>query len=192
MQVAVAGVEDVRAAQAVLRSIAAMRFSTAGEPRARDRAVHAVVVGRDAAHRRERGLAPGPEARRARRRSRDTRMRGGAGRARSTSIMRAISSSTSSGVPSDLAEQDRRRVEVVAGVHELLDRARHRLVHHLEAGRDDAGGDDCGHRVAGLLDVVEAPPGCTRAVSGFGTSRTVTSVVTASMPSEPVTSASRS
>ena len=32
----------------------------------------------------------------------------------------------------------------------------------------------------------------TRAAAGFGTSFTVTSVVTASMPSEPVTSARRS
>ena len=38
-----------------------------------------------------------------------------------------------------LAQQDRLGVEVVAGVHEVLDRGGHRLVHHLEAGRDDAG-----------------------------------------------------
>ena len=49
-----------------------------------------------------------------------------------------------------LAEQDRRRVEVVAGVDEALDRGGHRLVHHLEAGRDDAGGDDRRDRVAGV------------------------------------------
>jgi hypothetical protein len=40
-------------------------------------------------------------------------------------------------------------------VHELLDGRGGRLVHHLEAGRDDAGGDDRGHRVAGLHHVVE-------------------------------------
>ena len=55
-----------------------------------------------------------------------------------------------------LAEQDRGGLEVVAGMHEALDRGRHRLVEHLEAGRDDAGGDHVGDRVAGFPDVVEA------------------------------------
>ena len=39
---------------------------------------------------------------------------------------------------------------------EALDRGGHRPVHHLQAGRDDAGGDDRRDRVAGLADVVEA------------------------------------
>ena len=54
-----------------------------------------------------------------------------------------------------LDEQDRRGVERIVGVHELLDRARRGLVHHLEARRNDAGADDRADRRAGLLDVVE-------------------------------------
>ena len=65
MQVAVAGVEDVGDAQAVLLRHLAHPRSTRGSVLARDRAVHAVVVGRDAADRRERRLAPGPEQQRA-------------------------------------------------------------------------------------------------------------------------------
>ena len=55
-----------------------------------------------------------------------------------------------------LAQQDGLGAQVVAGVHEVLHRGRHRLVHHLQPGRDDAGGDHAGHRVAGLAHVVEA------------------------------------
>ncbi len=70
--------------------------------------------------------------------------------------MRPISSSTSSGVPSLSHSRMASALEVVAGVHEVLDRRGHRLVHHLQPGRDDAGGDHRRHRVAGLADVVEA------------------------------------
>ena len=61
---------------------------------------------------------------------------GGAAMRAAPRVMRAISSATSSGGAVGFAQQDRRRVEVVAGVHELLDRARRRLVHHLQPGRE--------------------------------------------------------
>ena len=61
MQIAVAGVEDVGDAQAVLRRQSPHPRQHLGEPPARDGAVHAVIVGRDAADGRERRLAPGPE-----------------------------------------------------------------------------------------------------------------------------------
>ena len=102
------------------------------------------------------------------------------------SAMRPISSSTSLGAAVALAEQDRGGVEVVAGVHEALDGGGHRLVHHLEPGRDDAGGDDRRDRVAGLADVVEAGHDAARRL-GVGSSLTVTSKITASMPSLPIT-----
>jgi len=41
-------------------------------------------------------------------------------------------------------------------VHEILHRGGHGLVHHLQAGRDDARGDDLRHGIAGLSHVVEA------------------------------------
>ena len=90
-----------------------------------------------------------------------------------------------------LAQQDRRGVEVVAGVHEVLDRGGHRLVHHLQAGRDDAGGDDRRHRVAGLAHVVEAGHDAARELR-LGHQLDGDLDVTASMPSLPTTSGSRS
>ena len=61
MQIAVAGVEHVGDAQAVVRRQFADALEHLRQPRARDGAVHAVIVGRDAPDRRERGLAAGPE-----------------------------------------------------------------------------------------------------------------------------------
>ena len=58
---------------------------------------------------------------------------------------------------------------------------RRRLVHHLQAAGNDAGGDDAGDRVAGLLHIVEIGEDHLPS-SGFGVSLTVTSVITASSP----------
>ena len=49
-----------------------------------------------------------------------------------------------------------------------------------------------GDRVAGLLHVVERGHDARARVCGLGSSLTVTSVTTTSMPSEPMVSASRS
>ncbi len=54
-----------------------------------------------------------------------------------------------------LAQEERGRFQIVAGVHEFLHRARGRPVHHLKARRHYARPDDIGHRIAGFLDVVE-------------------------------------
>ena len=62
MQIAVAGVKHIGDAQSVLLAPAPpCRSSTSGSRAARDRAVHAKIVGADAAHRRKGVLAPGPE-----------------------------------------------------------------------------------------------------------------------------------
>jgi len=62
MQVAVAGVENVRAAQAVFLLHRADELEHLAQALARDRAVHAVIVGRDAPDGWKRALAPRPEA----------------------------------------------------------------------------------------------------------------------------------
>ena len=133
MQVAVAGMEHVRAAQAEFRATAP-RCAAAprASARARDRAVDAVVVGRDAARppetppcapTRTAAAAPRPCDTRisvaplAVEHARDLRHLGG------DLLRRAVG----------LDQQHGRRVERIAGVHELLDRARRQLVHHLEA-----------------------------------------------------------
>ena len=126
-----------------------------GQALARDGAVHAVVVGRDAADRRERRPCARPRSAAARPRTPETRS-SVAPLPSSTARIAAISSATSVGGAVGFAQQDRLGIQVVAGLDEGLDRGGGRLVHHLEAGRDDAGGDDGGHRIAGLLHVVEA------------------------------------
>jgi len=66
-----------------------------------------------------------------------------------------------------------------------------RSVHHLEPGGEDAGADDVGDRCTRPLDVGEGREDDLRAL-GQGSSRTVTSTITPSMPSDPVMRARRS
>ena len=61
MQIAVAGVEHIGDAQAVLRLHLFHAPQDVADLFAGYRAVHAVIVGRQASDRREGGLAPGPE-----------------------------------------------------------------------------------------------------------------------------------
>ncbi len=51
----------------------------------------------------------------------------------------------------ELDDQQRLDVERIAGMDEFLDRVDGRPVHHLHAARDDAGADDGGHAIAGIL-----------------------------------------
>ena len=120
---------------------------------ARDRAVHAVIVGRDAADRRKRGLAAGPEAR-------TLAVIVGGSHFDGTRIQQALADLRNIlrdllVAAIDLAQQDSRGIGRVAGVHEVFGGAQGGVVHHLQTGRDDAGGDDVGHRLAGRFDVVE-------------------------------------
>ncbi len=54
------------------------------------------------------------------------------------------------------AEQDRRRVDRIAGMDEVLGGADRQVVHHFQPGRDDAGTDQVGHRPPGAFHIVEA------------------------------------
>ena len=92
----------------------------------------------------------------------------------------------------ELDDQQRLDVERIAGMDELLDRVDRRLVHHLHAARNDAGPDDPGDAIAGLLRRSRSPTSTARAHSGLRRMRTVTSVTTPSSPSEPVMTPSRS
>ncbi|CAM2144652.1 hypothetical protein PT2222_160115 [Paraburkholderia tropica] len=154
VHVAVARVEHVDAAQPVLR----LHFVDAREQRpnraARHRAVHAVIVGRDAPGGGEGVFAARPEAQAFFLGARDLDTRRAMfaqhdGRARDfvgDFLGRAVG----------LAQQDRGCVEVVARLHEFLHGARGGFVHHFETGGNDAGRDDAGHGVAAFHHVVEA------------------------------------
>jgi hypothetical protein len=153
MQVAVAGVEHVRAAQSVLLGHSGDLEQHLGQRPPRNRAVHAVVVGRDAADRRERGLASGPEEKPLLLVLRHADLRGSCVAEHAPDLRHVGGDLLRCAVGLD--EQHGGGVERVVGVHVLVDRARGGLVHHLEAGREDAGGDHRAHRRAGLGDVVE-------------------------------------
>src|SRR3546814_9887572 len=62
VQVAVAGMEHVRYPEAVFFRQLRHPFEHLGQAAARDRAVHAIIIGRDPPHRRKRRLAPGPRS----------------------------------------------------------------------------------------------------------------------------------
>jgi hypothetical protein len=153
VQVAVAGMEYVRAAQAVLLLHLADESEHFAQALARNGPVHAVVVGRDAPDRRERRFAPRPETqafrfitRHAHARRPGTLEHGVHARDLVVDLFRRAVR---------FAKEDRRGLEVISRADELLDRVRRGLVHHLEPCRHDAGGDHVGHRGAGLLDIVE-------------------------------------
>ena len=109
--------EHIDAAQAVLALHLLDALEQGADVLARDGAVHAVVVGRDAAGGGKAFLRPLQKRRRSLSLC-DTVMRV-APEARSTSLMRAISSATSSACRRTRTQQDGGGIEVVAGVHEF-------------------------------------------------------------------------
>jgi hypothetical protein len=153
VQVAVAGVKDVGAAQAILGFHAGDRAQHLGQALARNRAVHAQVVGRDAADGREGRLAPGPEAQAFGLVARDADAAGAGALEDTADALDFLGDFARRAVR--FAEQDGGGVHVVTGFRERLDGADRRLVHHLQPGGNNAGGDDRGDRVAGFRHVVE-------------------------------------
>jgi len=114
--------------------------------------IHAVIVRGDAARRRKRVLAPGPEAQAL---ALGARYRDG-GRAsflqHSLHFSHFLAHLFRSAV--GFRQQNRRGREVVAGLDEGLDGACGFAIHHLQPGRDDSGGDDGSHGFARLPNIV--------------------------------------
>ena len=190
MQVAVAGMEHVGDAQAVVLRQLADALEHLRQLGARDGAVHAVVVGRDAPDRRERGLAAGPEQQPLLLRRRHL---AGDGAAVARDRLDARDQMVDLGLRAvELDDQQRLDVERIAGMHEFLGGMDRGLVHHLHAAGDDAGADDARRRNRRRPPTRVKPTSTARAVSGFFRMRTVTSVTTPSSPSEPVMMPSRS
>ncbi len=154
MQIAVAGVEDIRDAQPVALLHLRHRAQHARQLAARNRAVHAVVVRAQAADGRKRGLAPGPEREPLALARRDANAaRGVARRDRAHALDEIVDFD---GGPVELDDQQRFDVERIADADERLGGVNRRLVHHLHARRNDAVGDDRSDAGAGRLDGVEA------------------------------------
>ena len=152
MQIAVAGMEHVGDAQAAFGTHLGDARQHMRQLLARDRAVHAVVVGREPAHRRKGGLAPGPEpeALRLVLGGTDFGCAGGLEyRVHGGDVVRHLL------VHAVNLAQQQRLDHGVAGVDEGFGRLDGEPVHHLEPGGDHAGGDDVADRRAGLRHVVE-------------------------------------
>ena len=88
----------------------------------------------------------------------------------------------------DLDQEHRAGVHRVAGVIGRLDGLDGEVVHHLQRGRHDAGGDDARRGVGRRLDVGKWRSR-TSVASGVGVSRTIALVTMPSVPSEPTTAA---
>ena len=192
MQVAVAGMEHVRAAQAVLRSQRLDAAQHLAPGAARDRAVHAVVVGRERPGGRERRPCARPKAlplglvgaTRA-----DRWRRGAAARLDALRLPRRLRRR----VPSDLAQQDRLRRRSIAGLtNGSTARIAMRSIISSPAGMMPAA-MIVAHRLARLARRRRTPPCTTLRPLGlrqqlhrhFGDDA-------AACPREPVSSASRS
>ena len=139
MQVAVARVEDVADPEAVLALQLGDPPQHLRQLRARHDAVLDVVVGRDPAHRRERRLAALPEQRPLGVVGRHAHLEG-AGLA-ADPLHRAHVVGDLDGDAVELDDQHRRRARRVAGVDCRLGGLNRQLVHHLDRGGEDPGGD---------------------------------------------------
>ena len=154
VQVAVAGMEYVADRQAVRRRQHPDLRQHLCQVPARDGAVHAVVVRREAAHGRKGSLASGPETLALRLVAGDTQIdRAGLRehRAGAFDLGRDILASSV-----QFAQQDRRRLFGITGVHESFHGADGRIVEQFETRRNDAGGDDGCDGGRGGFDGIES------------------------------------
>ena len=151
MQVAVPGMEHIDHGQAIAARHLADGAQHLGQVFARYGAVHAVIIGGDAAHGRKGGLAPGPETLRL------ACVLGDPYLARVKVLQQGLN------LPADrphlrlaavqFADQDGLGVQRITGPDKVLHGPDRGLVHHLQTGRDDAAGDNGGHRRARLPDI---------------------------------------
>ena len=152
VQVAVAGVEDVGDADAVLAAERLDADQRLAEAAARHDAVLDDEVGAEAADRRERRLAALPDRHPLVGVLRDADFvgAGGADQRLELDELRV----DVGGLAFELDEQHRRGVERIAGVHRGFGRLDRQVVHDLHRARAAARSDDARHRVAGGLERV--------------------------------------
>ncbi len=160
MQIAIAGVKHIGDAQAVLGRHFLHAHQNQRQLGARNGAVHAQVVGRDAADRGECRLTSSPEQQplvfRVRHPARDRA-------ALLRDLLDAFEQMIDLGARAiELDDQQRLDVERIAGMNEFLDRMDRRPVHHLHAARNDAGADDARHAFAAILGFQETDQGRAR------------------------------
>ena len=150
MKVAVAGVEDVGHAQAEPRLHLFHLLKNAADLSARDRSVHAVIVRRNSADRRESRLSSGPEQQAlrlglARPAARRPMALGDGLDLRYQMIDFGLAAV-------EFDDQQRLAIERIAGVDEGFGRSDRRPIHDLHAAGNDPAADHIGDAVAGALD----------------------------------------
>ena len=153
MQVAVAGMEYVGALQVELFRQFVDALEYVRQLFLRDGAVHAVVIRHDASHGGKCRLAPGPELEPLGFIAGSTDLGSACFRHDFPDTRDLVGDFFRGSV--GFAQQDGRRVERIAGMHELLDGCGGFLVHHLQSGGDDARADYVCDSPTGLDDVVE-------------------------------------
>ena len=159
MQIAVAGVEYIGDAKPVPRRQGADLGQHFGQAAARDRAVHAVIVG-DPPDRRKRRLAAGPEEEPLGFVAADPDGLRAVGAGERLDLLDQVVDLDLR--PIELDDQQRLGIERVASVGKLLGGVDRRAVHHLHAARDDAGADDRGDAIAGVCGRGKADQQCPR------------------------------
>ena len=92
----------------------------------------------------------------------------------------------------DLGQEHGRRLGREARVHEVLDRAGDALVHHLQRGGHEPGGDDARSPPAAASRTDGNPSSSVATAGGSGVSRTAIRVAMPSVPSLPTNAPRRS
>ena len=153
MQITVAGMKHVHAAQTIFGGQCGDRIEHGGERLFRNGAVHAIVVRRDAAGSGKCRLASGPEAQAFGLVLRDAHC----SRAAVLHDFRHARDFLGDfgGGAVGLAEQDGGCIQRVAGFNKRFDCTGGDLVHHLKTRWNDAGGNHVGNCCTGLGDVVK-------------------------------------
>ena len=152
--------EHVGDAQAVFRRHLPHTPQYQRQLRARDGAIHAVIIGRDAAHRRKGGLAAGPKQQ-----PLLLRIRGAAGyrAALPRDLLDAIEQMVDFGARTiQLDDQERLDIERITGMDEFLGGVDGQPVHHLHAAGNDAGADDARDAFAAVFRGDKTDQRCAR------------------------------
>ena len=189
VEIAVAGVKDIGAGQAIFGREIAHGAEHGREILAGNGAVHAEIVRRYPPDGREGCLASGPEFEPLLLRGRGAHQRGAV---RLRDIAHPPDQMLDLGQrPVELDDQQGIDIEGVTSMDEVLGRGDGEAVHHLHPGRDDAVRDHVGDALAGSLDLGEADQ---QRAGGFGLAQDADGDLgdDAEQSSEPVTTPMRS
>ena len=150
VEVTVASVKDIGDPKAVAGNDGADLTEHRTKLAARDGAINAIIIRRDAAYGWKRRLAPGPE-------QQALRLVGGGAQ---VGTVVGVGDGGDAGklivhlrrAAIGLGNHQRFDISGIAGLHKIFGGAEGRRVHHLQPRRDDASGDDGRHAITGIGD----------------------------------------